>query len=261
MHSTKLKAKILRKIPDIRCFKQGKFVSFAFDVQSPVSLLYTSSELATPTKLLLSFSMMNQYTEYRVSVVPDDTPDDIDTWTAKMSASNSQFQYMHHVLQLELLILVYTRSIRKAKFGLYKSSLTGLAPWFMMLNHTHYARWLPVHIRDMVTLSELHPQIAAEVENGHFTVNKTGRLFSNMAVDQAHEQNNVTFKGDGGVIGQTHDAEALKRWSLASPEVARVITDFEATVDSTSAAEQAAPKRHHEQTKAFHKKFIKDVKS
>ena len=94
----------------------------------------------------------------------------------------------------------------------------------------------------MVTLSELHPQIAAEFQNGHFTLNKTGRLFSNMAVDQAHEQNNVTVKGDGGVIGQTHDAEALKRWSLASPEVCVcAITDFEATVDSTSAADQAAP--------------------
>ena len=32
-------------------------------------------------------------------------------------------------------------------------------------------------------------------------------------------------------------------------------------MDSTSAAEQVAPKRHHEQTKAFQKKFIKDVKS
>ena len=83
-----------------------------------------------------------------------------------------------------------------------------------------------------------------------------------MAADQAHEQNNVTIKGDGGVIGQTHDVEALKRWSLASPEVCVcAITDFEATVDSTSATEQAAPKRHHEQTKAFQKKFIKDVKS
>ena len=135
------------------------------------------------TAVVLYAIMMKQYTEYRVSVVPDDTPDDIDTWTVKMSA---QFQYMRHVLQLELLILVYTRSIREAKFGLYKSNLTGLAPWFMMLNHTHYARWLPVHIRDMVTLSELHPQTAAEFENGHFTVNKTGRLFSNMAAVLEH---------------------------------------------------------------------------
>ena len=93
---------------------------------------------------------MNQYTEYRSSVAQDDTPDDIDTWSAKMSASNPQFQYMHHVVRLELLTLVYTRSIRKAKFGLYKLSLAGLAPWFMILNHTHYARWVPVHIRDMV---------------------------------------------------------------------------------------------------------------
>ena len=33
VHRTKLKEKIMRKIPDIRCFKQGKFVCFAFDVQ------------------------------------------------------------------------------------------------------------------------------------------------------------------------------------------------------------------------------------
>ena len=33
VHSTKLKEKIMWKIPDIRCFKQGKFVCFVFDVQ------------------------------------------------------------------------------------------------------------------------------------------------------------------------------------------------------------------------------------
>ena len=68
---------------------------------------------------------------------------------------------------------------------------------------------------------------------------------------------NVTIKGDGGVIGQKHDAEALKY--LASPKVARVIADFESTVDSTNAAEQAAPKRHHEQTKAFQKSLSKTL--
>jgi hypothetical protein len=70
---------------------------------------------------------------------------------------------MRHGLQLELhvLTLVYTRLITEAKVGLSKLSLSGFALWFMVLNYTHDARWVPVHIRDMVTLTDLHPQLGA----------------------------------------------------------------------------------------------------
>jgi len=47
---------------------------------------------------------------------------------------------------------------------------------------------IPVHLHDMVTLAEKHPAVYQEFLHGNFTVNKTGHMFSNIAIDQAHEQ-------------------------------------------------------------------------
>jgi len=69
-----------------------------------------------------------------------------------------------------------------------------LAPWVFSLDHPNYARWLPVHIRGMVNLSVTHPTIALDFNKGHFTVHKTKRVFSSLAIDQAHEQNNAAVK-------------------------------------------------------------------
>ncbi len=70
-------------------------------------------------------------------------------------------------------------------------SLQELAAWFFAMNHTHYARWLPVHLRDMIGLVQKHPDIADKFNAGHFTAKKTTHHFSAMATDQAHEQNNA----------------------------------------------------------------------
>lgn len=50
-------------------------------------------------------------------------------------------------------------------------------------------------------------------------------------MDQAHKQMNETIKGDGGVIGITDNPQALLRWIKAGPEVARIIDEFEYSID------------------------------
>ena len=53
---------------------------------------------------------------------------------------------------------------------------------------------------------------------------KTGRAFSAMAIDQAHEQNNAAVKGDGGAVGLTENPMHYKGgWSQAQrwPELLR----------------------------------------
>ena len=62
-------------------------------------------------------------------------------------------------IHLELCILLYIRLLRELNFMLYVDSLQDLAVWFFALDHTHYARWLPVHLRDMVSLAEKHPDV------------------------------------------------------------------------------------------------------
>ena len=89
------------------------------------------------------------------------------------------------------------------------------------LDRTNYARWLSVHIRDMVDLQNSNREVFNQFNLGKFTVKKTACKFSAMSIDQAHEQLNAVVKGDGGDGGLTeNDSDALQRWIIAGPEVA-----------------------------------------
>lgn len=45
-------------------------------------------------------------------------------------------------------------------------------------------------------------------------------MFSALAIDHAHEQNNASVKGDGGAVGLTENPSALRRWMVSGPEMA-----------------------------------------
>ena len=45
------------------------------------------------------------------------------------------------------------------------------------------------------------PSVYKEFIEGHFTVRKTINCFSNISIDQAHEQNNKLVKIDGSAVG------------------------------------------------------------
>ena len=83
-------------------------------------------------------------------------------WCSDQQQANVQFDYWLKTLELEILLLLFVRSIREGNFELYVETLTQIAPWMFALDHTHYARWLSIHIRDMLTLRTRHPAIAAE---------------------------------------------------------------------------------------------------
>jgi len=83
---------------------------------------------------------------------------------------------------------------------MYLDALIELATWFHEMDHTNYVRWIPVRLRDMVTLPIAYPQIARKFEADNFTIQKTSRQFSAIPTDQAHEQNNAAIKGDGGAV-------------------------------------------------------------
>ena len=111
-----------------------------------------------------------------------------------MNSELSRVFYWLKTLALETLMLLYVRSTREGNFQLYLESQTKIMPWMFALDHTHYSRWLPVHIRDMTLLSENHPRIYVEFCAGKFVVHKTCNKFSAMSTNQCHEQNNAVIK-------------------------------------------------------------------
>ena len=149
--------------------------------------------------------------------------------------------------------MVFLRSIRTGDFELYVQSLTKLVPWFFSLDHFNYSRWISVHLRDMVTLSHLHPQIHGEFHKGHFTVQKTNHSFSKIALDHAHEQNNAIVKDDGGAVGLTESPAAL--WLV---DQRCLVNEFEASVIS---AQTFVDTRHHEERPGVQKAFLRYVKA
>ena len=90
-----------------------------------------------------------------------------DDWCVKQVEASPQFHYWYMVIHLECLMLVFVRSIREGNFALYIIALRALAPWFFALDHTHYSRWVPVHIRDITTLHERLPGVAKEFDRGN----------------------------------------------------------------------------------------------
>ena len=111
------------------------------------------------------------------------------------------------------------------------------------LDHTHYARWIPVFIQD---LEELDAETLTVFEKGYFTVKKSNRVFSNMGIDQAHEQNNKIVKIHGGAIGILDNTNALTRWSVSAPVIA----------DICNSAKNETTTKHHEDTINFEKNIL-----
>ena len=158
-----------------------------------------------------------------------------ETWCQKCLKESPLFHFWHLVLSMESTILSLVRAFREANFTLYCQALCALIPFFFANNNVNYARWLPVHLKDMLSLERKHPDVFQEFQFGKFVVFKASCTFSAMAIDQAHEQANAVIKGEGGAFGVTEDPSALRRWMVAGPEVSRLATEYEIVSEARDA--------------------------
>eukprot|EP00733_Pompholyxophrys_punicea_P000080 Pompholyxophrys_punicea_v1_NODE_10_length_6905_cov_7.951686.p2 type:complete len:342 gc:universal NODE_10_length_6905_cov_7.951686:5288-4263(-) len=174
-------------------------------------------------------------------------------WIVKGCEESGTFFYWNFILQLEIEFMLFIRSLRQGNFNLYVLMLERLSFLFFALDKPNYSRWVPIHLDDIKNLPE---SIQKEFLSGNFVVNKTGRKFSNMAIDQTHEQENAVFKGAGGAIGLTENPSALSRWLLSGPELGRLIAEFESNFE-----EDDMSLEHHEAGTKNQIKFHSDVNS
>jgi len=174
-------------------------------------------------------------------------------WCADMESSHPQFFYWSKTLKLEVLFLQFMRSQRDGNFLMYLEVLGSIIPWMFAMDHFHYARWLSVHVRDLMQLEGECPTVWNEFLKGHFVTQKTSHKFSMMAHDQIHEQLNALVKGDGGIVGITENESALRRWMIAGPEMARIVSEV--------SVKDPAKNNHHEQSPSTQNRFARNVKS
>jgi hypothetical protein len=91
---------------------------------------------------------------------------------------------------------------------------------------------------------------------GNFVVRKTENSFSNIAIDQAHEQNKSVVIVNGDAIDVTEDPSALRRWVVAGPEVSKLVEEF----SSVCGISPNKKSKHHEEAHATQKDFLQKVK-
>lgn len=166
-----------------------------------------------------------------------------DKWKLEAASKSPLFHFWDLVLRLERLVLTFVRAHRERNFDLYVQTLECLAPFYFSLDHINYARWVPVHIRDMKSLPDSN--------NDEFlrcwVFPKTHRKFSAIPLDQAHEQNNKLVKDSGGAVGLTENPNALKRWMISGPEQIRLLKEFQSSDKALSVSDSSLDQGHSKQ--------------
>ena len=107
--------------------------------------------------------------------------------------------YWKQILELQIHILIYIRSIKESNFQLHILALRALPKWYFALDHYNYSRWFTVYLFDLVNLEQQHPDVYKNFSKRYFSFNKSSSEFSTVALDQFHEQNNETVEGVGRV--------------------------------------------------------------
>ena len=200
---------------------------------------------------VLSILMDRAYEAYRSETRGDQMS--FEDWQEDSCRESYSFNYWKTAYELELLLLKFVRSIRTGNFKLYIQVLTDILPWCFVLDHQNYARWLSVHVRDMVNLEHMHPELFNKFCEGFFVVNKTQNPFSMIGLDHNHEQANRTVKEEGGSFYLEGKECVLTEALIAGPERARLITEFESLLEKNSKPS------HHDATLSVQRNFLTHV--
>ena len=153
---------------------------------------------------------------------------------------------------------------REGNFQLYILVLRKLIEWYFIFNKFNYSWWLRVHLFDLMTIETMFPYIYENFNKGFFTFQKSENQFSQMALDQVHEQNNPIIKWCGGATELVNKVKesALIRWETRGPEVVWIINEFEELMKlETSEEDDSNLHLHHEDSATYRKKFSSNVKT
>ena len=139
---------------------------------------------------------------------------------------------------------------------LFVNVLKSFVKWFFIFDQYNYSRWISVHLQDLLTLSVTCPTLYEEFVAGNFTAQITGRQFSRIYFDQAHEQSNKTIKSISGPIHFVNrsDENRQRRWEIAGPEIADFLHHVECELKGSNPTET----HHYEDSPSHNAMFVKE---
>jgi hypothetical protein len=117
---------------------------------------------------------------------------------------------------------------------------------------------MPVFLRDMTCLPDVHPSAHEAYVESKFVVQRSGK-FSLIALDQSQEHSIKFLKEDSGTKGLYGQQEEKEVIELSKPEVLRGMEEFENA--SLSVSKTNISLEHPESSLAEQKRFLNDLKA
>lgn len=167
-----------------------------------------------------------QYQAYEAESEAMTAPLSFTEWHTIKKNDSTHFFFWDLILKLEKLLLASTRAVRGQTLDVYIEILKEWIPYMFALDKNNYAKYLSVHLHDLMTLKSESPDDFKELAD-NFTIRKSERPFSSIAIDQAHEMNNESAKGTLNVISLMESPDTLLRWMMSSPVLTGMHAAFE----------------------------------
>lgn len=117
-------------------------------------------------------------------------------------------------IKLVQLHLMFLRACKTNNLRLFVYILGQMRYLFFACCRPNYARWMVRYFLNLVNVDTTHPGLRKILENGAFTINRTGKSFSRTAVDLTLEQslNADAASRQTGISSFTTSATARRRW-------------------------------------------------
>ena len=101
-----------------------------------------------------AFHAQSEYSDYK-------------DWRQNLQSNSVTAKYCFSVMELEILLFMFIRSLRDSNFDLFIRCFEEMLPWMAALDHSNYLRWGSVFLNDMKNLPE---QVFEAFSQGYFTV-------------------------------------------------------------------------------------------
>ena len=153
-----------------------------------------------------------------------------------------------YLIEVSLPLKLYLAASRHGIWDTYHFAKMKLLPFLFASNRTVYSRYMPYMVLQMNRLPE---DIIACFNKGQFVSKLTAGSFNAVWYDYVLEvTENKALKSSGGIIGITHNDQALTRWFLSRPFTAKYAIMY-------SSSQAASSTKHHTDT-PFHTKANND---